>query len=130
MTFEGVILALQVMLLLGPAIGFAVARRVALGLQLRDRDILDHGYETGRLVRLPGGEYIEVHRPVGEIERLRMARPEPRIVIVLRPDEQGRLSLARRAQASLSRWYLADSVDSDTGVRMVPVRAGAGGGRP
>ena len=106
-----------------------MARRVALGLQRRDRDILDHGYETVRLVRLPGGEYVEVHRPVGEIERLRMARPEPRIVIVLRPDEQGRLSLARRAQANLSRWYLADSVDADTGVRMVPVGAGRGGGR-
>ncbi|MFE5670946.1 cytochrome bc complex cytochrome b subunit [Agromyces sp. NPDC056523] len=120
-TFEGMIAALQVLLVAGPALGFLVARRVCLGLQRRDRDILHHGYETGRIVRLPGGEYIEVHRPVGEIERARMARPEPRVVLMLRPDERGRLTLARQVQARLARWYLADSIDSETGARMVPV---------
>ncbi|MFC5860632.1 hypothetical protein [Agromyces flavus] len=126
-TFEGVIAVLQALLVVGPAIAFVVTRRVCLGLQRRDRDILHHGYETGRIVRLPGGEYIEVHRPIGEVERVRMARPEPRVVIVRRPDERGRLTLARRAQARLSRWYLADSIDSETGARMVPISAGSAG---
>lgn len=124
-TFEGVIGVLQATLVLGPAIGFAVARRVCLGLQRRDRDILQHGYETGRIVRLPGGEYVEVHRPVGEAERARMARPEPPLVLVLRPDERGRLPLARQLQVRMSRWYFAGSIDSETGARMVPA-AGAG----
>jgi ubiquinol-cytochrome c reductase cytochrome b subunit len=38
-------------------------------LQKRDRETLLHGYETGRIVRLPGGEYVEVHQPLDESER-------------------------------------------------------------
>ncbi|WP_430647402.1 cytochrome bc1 complex cytochrome b subunit [Agromyces sp. GXS1127] len=122
-TFEGVIATLQVTLVLGPIVGFVVARRVCLGLQRRDRDTLLHGFETGRIVRLPGGEYIEVHEPLGEVERARITRPEPRFLLVVHPDERGRLPFARRLQARLSRWYLADSIDSETGARMVPVDA-------
>lgn len=122
-TFEGVIGVLQATLVLGPAVGFVVARRVCPGLQRRDRDILEHGFETGRIVRLPGGEYVEVHRPVGEAERARMARPEPPLVLVLRPDEGGRLRFARKLQVRLSRWFLAGSIDSETGALMVPAPA-------
>ncbi|GAA1058573.1 menaquinol-cytochrome c reductase cytochrome b subunit [Agromyces luteolus] len=125
LTFEGVIAALQATLVLGPIIGFAIARRACLGLQRRDRDALRHGYETGRIVRLPGGEYVEVHAPLGAAARARIERPEPPVLLVLRPDERGRLTLARRVQFRLSRWYLADSIDSETGARMVPVGGGA-----
>ncbi|GAA1061875.1 cytochrome b [Agromyces bracchium] len=120
-TLEGVITALQVTLPLGPVIGFAAARRVCLGLQRKDRDAVLHGYETGRIVRLPGGEYVEVHAPLSAEARARIERPEPRFLLVLHPDERGRLPLARRLQVRLSRWYLADSIDSETGARMVPV---------
>jgi|GEM_PF-7653 len=120
-SLEGVIAALQATLLLGPVAGFAIARRVCLGLQRRDRDALLHGYETGRIVRLPGGEYVEVHAPLGEVERARITRREPRFLLVLDPDERGRLPFSRRLQARLARWYLADSIDSETGARMVPV---------
>ncbi|WP_438853927.1 cytochrome bc1 complex cytochrome b subunit [Agromyces sp. M3QZ16-3] len=121
LTFEGVIAALQATLIIGPIVGFAVARRVCLGLQRRDRDAMLHGYETGRIVRLPGGEYVEVHAPLDAAARARIERPDPPILLILRPDERGRLTLARRLQVRLSRWYLADSIDSETGARMVPV---------
>ncbi|WP_400996589.1 cytochrome bc complex cytochrome b subunit [Agromyces sp. GXQ0307] len=120
-TFEGVIAVLQATLVLGPIVAFAIARRVCLGLQRRDRDAALHGYETGRLVRLPGGEYVEVHAPLPAEALARIERPEPRFLLVLHPDERGRLTLARRLQVRLSRWYLADSIDSETGARMVPV---------
>ncbi|HEY9306169.1 MAG TPA: cytochrome b N-terminal domain-containing protein [Microbacterium sp.] len=71
LTIEGVVLTMQIVLV-GPAIGFTLARRVCLGLQRKDRDVVLHGYETGRIVRLPGGEYIEVHEPVDEYERWRL----------------------------------------------------------
>ncbi|MCD2441447.1 cytochrome b N-terminal domain-containing protein [Agromyces sp. SYSU K20354] len=129
-TIEGVIATLQVLLLAGPVIGFAVARRVCLGLQRRDRDVLSHGFETGRIVRLPGGEYVEVHRQVGEDQRARMTRPEPRLVLVLRPDDRGRLTLARRLKVRLSRWYLADTIDSDTGERIMPAPIPSGRSAP
>lgn len=72
LTIEGVVLALQLVLVVGPAIGFTLARRVCLGLQRKDRDLVLHGFETGRIVRLPGGEYIEVHEPVDRYERWRL----------------------------------------------------------
>jgi quinol---cytochrome-c reductase cytochrome b subunit len=59
---ESVIVAFQVLLFAGPVIGFEVTRRVALGLQARDAEQLAHGFETGRIVRLPGGDYEEIHQ--------------------------------------------------------------------
>ena len=72
LSIEGVIAALQVSLLAGPVIGFEITRRICLGLQRKDRELVEHGYETGRIVRLPGGEYVEVHRPIDESERAKI----------------------------------------------------------
>jgi len=33
-------------------------------LQRADRDLVLHGRETGRLVRMPSGEFVEVHEPI------------------------------------------------------------------
>jgi hypothetical protein len=40
-----------------------------LALQRKDREIALHGYESGRIVRLPGGEYVEVHEQLDDYER-------------------------------------------------------------
>ncbi|WP_329543434.1 ubiquinol-cytochrome c reductase cytochrome b subunit [Streptomyces sp. NBC_01356] len=47
-----------------PALTYVITRRICLGLQLRDRDKLLHGRETGRIKRLPHGEFVEVHAPL------------------------------------------------------------------
>ncbi|MFJ4685411.1 cytochrome bc complex cytochrome b subunit [Streptomyces sp. NPDC088789] len=47
-----------------PAVVFVVTRRICLGLRLRDREQVAHGRETGRIKRLPHGEYVEVHEPL------------------------------------------------------------------
>ncbi|MYS21824.1 ubiquinol-cytochrome c reductase cytochrome b subunit [Streptomyces sp. SID4948] len=44
-----------------PPAAFVAAKRIALGLQRRDRDRVLHGRETGVLKRLPNGGVIEVH---------------------------------------------------------------------
>nr|WP_225851023.1 cytochrome b N-terminal domain-containing protein [Streptomyces sp. HPF1205] len=46
--------------LLPPFVYFC-AKRIALGLQRRDRDRVLHGRETGVVKRLTHGEYVEVH---------------------------------------------------------------------
>ena len=38
-----------------------ITKRICLSLQRRDRELVLHGKETGRLVMLPHGEFIEVH---------------------------------------------------------------------
>lgn len=108
-SFESVIGGLQLLLVFGPMAGFTVARRMCLGLQRHDRDVLAHGVETGRLVRLPGGEVVEVHRPLDAAERARIAPAAAPRALELRPDADGRLRLGRRVQVRMSRWFLADA---------------------
>lgn len=64
LSIEGVILFLQLTLIAGPPVAFVITRRICLDLQSKDRDLVLHGFETGRIVRLPGGDYAEVHEPV------------------------------------------------------------------
>jgi ubiquinol-cytochrome c reductase cytochrome b subunit len=62
----------QVLLILGPPAALLITRRICLGLQERDVDIAVHGVETGQVVRLPDGGYIEKHRPVDPYRRWRL----------------------------------------------------------
>lgn len=51
-----------------PPIAYFVTYRFCLGLQRSDRAVLEHGIETGVIKRLPHGEYIEVHQPLGPVD--------------------------------------------------------------
>jgi ubiquinol-cytochrome c reductase cytochrome b subunit len=44
-----------------PPIAFVVTKRICISLQRADRELVLHGKESGRLVRLPHGEFIEIH---------------------------------------------------------------------
>jgi ubiquinol-cytochrome c reductase cytochrome b subunit len=107
---ESVIHGYQAMLLLGPAVGFIVARRVALALQRKDRELVLHGVETGRIVRLPGGEYVEVHRELDPYERWRLVSFEDHAPLMLRPDARGRIRPLERLRVRLTRLFFEDRV--------------------
>ena len=63
---------------IAPALAYIITKRICLGLQRKDRDLLEHGLETGIIRQLPNGEFIEVHRPVSEEKRaVLMAKKEP-----------------------------------------------------
>ncbi|WP_019068548.1 cytochrome bc1 complex cytochrome b subunit [Streptomyces hokutonensis] len=51
-----------------PVLAFVITRRICLGLQLRDAELVLHGRETGVIKRLPHGEYVEIHRPLDPAE--------------------------------------------------------------
>ena len=55
-------------LIIVPPIAYFVAYRWALALQRSDRFVLAHGIETGIIKRLPQGEYIEMHQPLGPVD--------------------------------------------------------------
>ena len=55
-------------ILLGPPLAYLVAYKVCIGLQRSDREVLEHGIETGILKRLPNGEFIEIHQPLGPVD--------------------------------------------------------------
>jgi ubiquinol-cytochrome c reductase cytochrome b subunit len=47
-----------------PPLAFVITKRLCLSLQRADRELVLHGRETGRLLRLPSGEFVEVHEPI------------------------------------------------------------------
>ncbi|WP_369133169.1 cytochrome bc complex cytochrome b subunit [Modestobacter sp. I12A-02662] len=51
-----------------PPIAYWITYRICLGLQRHDREVLEHGIETGVIRRLPNGEFIEVHQPLGPVD--------------------------------------------------------------
>lgn len=51
-------------IILLPPLAFVITKRICLSLQRADRELVLHGRETGRLVMLPHGEFIEVHEPL------------------------------------------------------------------
>ncbi|QIS10900.1 cytochrome bc1 complex cytochrome b subunit [Nocardia arthritidis] len=55
-------------LLVAPPIAYFLTYRFCIGLQRSDRAVLEHGIETGVIKRLPHGEYIEVHQPLGPVD--------------------------------------------------------------
>lgn len=107
---EGVTLALQILLIAGPIIAFIVTRRICFALQKKDREIALHGYESGRIVRLPGGEYVEVHQPLTDYERWRLVSYTDYKPLMVRPDKHGRISIVQRARAAVSRLFFEDRI--------------------
>jgi ubiquinol-cytochrome c reductase cytochrome b subunit len=51
-----------------PALAYYITYRFCLGAQRADREVLEHGIETGIIKRLPHGEFIEVHQPLGPVD--------------------------------------------------------------
>jgi ubiquinol-cytochrome c reductase cytochrome b subunit len=51
-----------------PPLAYFVSYRLCLGLQRGDREVLEHGIETGIIKRLPHGEFIELHQPLGGVD--------------------------------------------------------------
>ncbi|MDQ1127049.1 ubiquinol-cytochrome c reductase cytochrome b subunit [Microbacterium sp. SORGH_AS 505] len=114
LTMEGVIHSLQALLFIGPIVGYFVTKRIAIALQKKDREIALHGYESGRIVRLPGGEYIEVHQPVDAYERVKLIDFEVHEPLVVRPNDNGRIPWHQNVRASLSRWFFEDRLSPVT----------------
>ncbi|MEU8818071.1 ubiquinol-cytochrome c reductase cytochrome b subunit [Actinoplanes sp. NPDC048796] len=62
-------------LIIGPPLMYWLAVRICLGLQQHDREVLAHGVETGIIRRLPNGQFVEVHQPLGPVDD--HGHPEP-----------------------------------------------------
>jgi ubiquinol-cytochrome c reductase cytochrome b subunit len=58
----------RIALLVGPPLAYVLTYRICIGLQSHDREVLAHGIETGIIKRLPTGEFIEVHQPLGPVD--------------------------------------------------------------
>jgi ubiquinol-cytochrome c reductase cytochrome b subunit len=101
---------LRTLFFVGPIIAFVVTKRIALALQRKDREIALHGRETGRIVRLPHGEFIEVHAPLDEYKRYKLVGFESPQVLPAQPNAKGVVDRKERRRAKLSQWFFEDRV--------------------
>ncbi|MBG0740207.1 ubiquinol-cytochrome c reductase cytochrome b subunit [Paeniglutamicibacter antarcticus] len=109
-SLNDVIYWLRALLFLGPIVAFTVTKRIALALQRKDREIALHGRETGRIVRLPHGEYQEVHAQVDDYKRFKLVgyeSPEPSAGV---PNRNGIVTKQEKRRALLSRFFFEDRV--------------------
>ncbi|MFZ9876682.1 MAG: cytochrome b [Candidatus Nanopelagicales bacterium] len=110
MSINAITWFMRAALIIVPPIVFIVTRRICLGLQRNDLDKLLHGKETGRILRLPDGGFVEVHEPVSEAEIPALIAREtyPRWEIPMKYDENGIKTPKYRRQlfrAKLSHWW-------------------------
>ncbi|WP_225754611.1 ubiquinol-cytochrome c reductase cytochrome b subunit [Actinotalea sp. Marseille-Q4924] len=109
----------RVLIFVAPVIAFVVTKRICLGLQRKDRELVLHGHETGRIVRFANGEYVEVHKPLDPYERWLRVNYDARRPLELLPaeDERGvrRKGYRRDAlRARVSRFFYEDRVEPVT----------------
>lgn len=110
LSLNHVLTSLQVLLIIGPVIAFIITKRACLSLQRKDREIVLHGRETGRVVRLPHGEYIEVHEPLDEHEMWKLVDFKTYQPTLARPNSRGKITVGARVRASLSKFYFEDRI--------------------
>jgi ubiquinol-cytochrome c reductase cytochrome b subunit len=73
-----------------PPLVFVITKRICLSLQRADREKVLHGRETGRLVMLPHGEFVEIHEELSAAEKFTLTQHEqPRALIVPAEDSNG-----------------------------------------
>ncbi|WP_370512331.1 cytochrome bc complex cytochrome b subunit [Frigoribacterium sp. ACAM 257] len=105
-----VIHSVQAVLIIGPFLAFWITKRVCLALMKKDREIALHGYESGRIVRLPGGEYVEVHEQLDEYERWRLLNFNEYEPLMIRPNANGQITPLQRVRASVSTFFFEDRI--------------------
>lgn len=102
-----------------PPIVFVLTKRLCISLQRSDRELMLHGVETGTMMRLPHGEFVEVHGPVSEEKRAVIMSKEDikPIPYPEKTDSNGVKNPGYRIQhlqARLSHWFYRDNVAMPT----------------
>ena len=103
-----------------PPLAFLATRRFCLGLQRRDRELLLHGRESGQILRLPHGEFIEIHTPISEADKAKILGGKVDMPVLEAPpatDANGVATpglKAKKRRARFSRIWFDDNVARPT----------------
>jgi len=127
LSINTLIWSFRIMLFVVPPIAFVITKRICLSLQRRDNDKLLHGYETGRILRLPHGEFIEIHEPISMEEAAMILGKSDVPALALPPvvDEHGvknPKALTSKMRARLSAWYYSENVPVPTAQELQEAR--------
>jgi len=106
---------LRVLILVLPPLAFVVTKRICLGLQRKDREIVLHGRETGTLVRTETGEFFEVHAQLDPHARWKLVQHDSYAPLEL-PEAEDEHGVRRpggrgaRLRSRISRFYYEDRI--------------------
>ena len=100
---------LQASFFIAPPLVFWVTKRICLSLQRRDRDLVLHGRETGRILRTADGQFFEKHEPLDAYRRWNLVQHEQH-----RPLELESSAGKDKVRARLSSFYFTDRIDPVT----------------
>lgn len=131
MSINDITVAFRVLLFVGPVIAFILTKRICLALQRKDRELVLHGHETGRIVRFASGEYIEVHKPLDAHERWLRVQHTPRRPIEIEPAEDSR-GVRRtgyrldRIRQRLSQTFYEDRIEPVTPAELAAAQSHGG----
>lgn len=119
---------IRVLIIITPPLAFVITKRICLSLQHKDRERLLHGDPTGRLLRLPSGEFIEVHEPLSdEVKAVLLARTElPMLPPPAERDANGVKTpglWAKKLQHRLNRWWYVDQVPMPTAAELAAAKS-------
>ncbi|EFQ83427.1 cytochrome b/b6 family protein [Aeromicrobium marinum DSM 15272] len=106
-----------------PVIAFIITKRICLGLQHHDKDLVLHGYETGVIERSPDGGYSERHAPLPVSQQYSLTTREraPALEAAVEVDENGVAapgSRKERIRAWARKRYYDGVVDKPTGAEV------------
>ncbi len=109
----------RILVFVAPPIAFLVTRKICIGLQQRDRDLVLHGTESGMIRQSPDGSFSEAHTPLPQERVFELTQhPDQRpLELLSEVDENGvaRPSAAKeRFRARLSNFYYSPNVEHVT----------------
>src|SRR5690606_21827451 len=116
MSLNDITWTFRVLLFVGPVVAFWITKRICLGLQRRDRDLVLHGHESATIDRLEHGEYIEIHKPHDEHELWLRVNYEARRPVEIEPAEDSRGVRrkgyrADRIRRRISQFFYEDRIE-------------------
>lgn len=119
LTINGIMWFTRIGIFVLPVIAFIITKRICLGLQHKDRDTVLHGRETGRLVMLPNGEFIEVHEEISAEDKWTLTQHKqyqelPGPVSVDASGVERKVSFKERTRRGLSKWMYGEQVAKPT----------------
>jgi ubiquinol-cytochrome c reductase cytochrome b subunit len=111
--------SLQIAFFVAPPLVFWVTKRICLSLQRRDRDLVLHGRETGRIIRTADGQFFEKHEPLDPYTRWNLVQHEQSRPLLLESSADGNgvaspTANKDKVRALLSSFYFSDRIEPVT----------------
>ena len=95
-----------------PPLAFVITKRICLSLQRADRELVLHGKETGRLVMLPHGEFIEIHEELTPEKKYTLTQHEQPKAIELVTEDAGGVLNPKGIRAKLQARFSAANAEN------------------